>query len=405
LERYRRPELRVAELERRLGSDSTTSGTPPSKDPIGARERCKAERTRERQFSERERREDRKPGGQPGHPGAGLPRDPDPDERAEVAPPAECSRCGTGLAGAERAGTWWSQVWDVKIARVVTEYLLPLLSCSCCGKVNAARGPGQSYPGSVSYGPGINTAAVLLSCYGNVPSERAADLIGMLLGMPVSAGFVDLASERLSARLEDVDADLVIDTGGRAGRLTRPLRAPAEGGDCGIAYVSRQYQMLDGAAAGPVNMPFGVMVTYPGYLAAVFIHDNQIVSALIARASTDRQLAALRTRAAFEAAARAIPALAAWTDPGHARPVTSVLPRGRLYNSYRGQLDDAGRVAPDGLIHAGQAHLPMTACLRIGASSAIMAPCLACRSKTCPSRLMPSCVSVPPQRTSPSRNT
>lgn len=35
LERYRRLELRLAELERRLGSDSTTSGTPPSKDPIG----------------------------------------------------------------------------------------------------------------------------------------------------------------------------------------------------------------------------------------------------------------------------------------------------------------------------------------------------------------------------------
>jgi transposase len=124
LERYRRLELRVAELERRLGSDSTTSGLPPSKDPIGARERRKAER----QSSERERRKDRKPGGQPGHLGAGLPRDPDPDERAEVAPPAECSRCGTGLEGAERAGTWWSQVWDVKIARAVTEYLLPLLS-------------------------------------------------------------------------------------------------------------------------------------------------------------------------------------------------------------------------------------------------------------------------------------
>jgi hypothetical protein len=43
-ERYRRLELRVAELERRLGSDSTTSGMPPSKDPIGARERRTAER-------------------------------------------------------------------------------------------------------------------------------------------------------------------------------------------------------------------------------------------------------------------------------------------------------------------------------------------------------------------------
>ena len=150
-----------------------------------------------------------------------------------------------------------------------------------------------------------------------------------------------------------VHADLVIDAGGRSGRLTRALRGPAEGGDCGIAYVSRQYKMLPGAADGPVNMPFGVVVTYPGYLAAVFIHDSRILSVLIARASTDRQLAALRTRAAFEAAARAVPALAAWTDPGRSRPLTPVLPGGRLYNSYRGQLNDAGRVALDGLIYAG----------------------------------------------------
>jgi 2-polyprenyl-6-methoxyphenol hydroxylase-like FAD-dependent oxidoreductase len=150
-----------------------------------------------------------------------------------------------------------------------------------------------------------------------------------------------------------VDADLVIDAGGRAGRLTRVLRAPADGGDCGISYVSRQYQLLPGAPYGPVTTPFGVMVTYPGYLVAVFIHDNRIISALIARASADRQLAALRTEAAFEAATRAIPALTAWTDPRRARPITPVLPGGRLYNSYRGQLNDAGQVALDGLICAG----------------------------------------------------
>jgi 2-polyprenyl-6-methoxyphenol hydroxylase-like FAD-dependent oxidoreductase len=150
-----------------------------------------------------------------------------------------------------------------------------------------------------------------------------------------------------------VDAGLVIDAGGRGGRLTRALRGPAEGGDCGIAYVSRQYQMRPGVPAGPVNMPFGVMVTYPGYLVAAFIHDNHILSVLIARASADRQLAALRTRAAFEAAARAVPVLAAWTDPGRARPITPVLPGGRLYNSYQSQLNHARRVALDGLICAG----------------------------------------------------
>ena len=59
--------------------------------------------------------------------------------------------------------------------------------------------------------------------------------------------------------------------------------------------MSRQYQLLPGAPNGPVNAPFGVIETYPGYQVAVLIQDNRILSALIARASTDRQLAALRT--------------------------------------------------------------------------------------------------------------
>ena len=53
------------------------------------------------------------------------------------------------------------------------------------------------------YGPGVNTPAVLLAGYGNVPAERAARLIGMLLGIPVSAGFTDKASCRLDGKLQD----------------------------------------------------------------------------------------------------------------------------------------------------------------------------------------------------------
>jgi hypothetical protein len=81
--------------------DSSDSGTPPSREPIGAKEKRRA--GRRRQESERERRKDRKPGGQPGHPGRGLSRDPDPGERKSADPPAQCRRCGTGLDGA--AGT------------------------------------------------------------------------------------------------------------------------------------------------------------------------------------------------------------------------------------------------------------------------------------------------------------
>jgi len=152
-----------------------------------------------------------------------------------------------------------------------------------------------------------------------------------------------------------VDADFVLDASGRAGRLSRAFRRPAESGDCGISYVSRQYQMLPGAQDGPTNSPIGMVAAYCGYLAIVFLHDNRTLSTLIARASRDQDLAALRLRSVFEAAAGAIPALAAWTDPARSRPITEVLPGGRLQNTYNGQVDEGGRVALDGLIFAGDA--------------------------------------------------
>ena len=193
----RRMELRLAELERRLGMDSSDSGTPSSRERIGAREARRA-----RQQSERERRKDRKPGGQPGHQGKGPVREPEPDVRRDAPPPAECRRCGAGLGGAEPAGEpRWAQVVDVRVVRTVTEVLLPGLSCPCCGTATFAEPPPGAHAGAVSYGPVLNAAAVVLTAYGNVPPERAARVIGMLLGVPASAGWVDKASARLSARL------------------------------------------------------------------------------------------------------------------------------------------------------------------------------------------------------------
>jgi hypothetical protein len=42
---------------------------------------------------------------------------------------------------------------------------------------------------------------VVLTAYGNVPPERAAQVMAMLLGVPVSAGWVDKAGARLAAQL------------------------------------------------------------------------------------------------------------------------------------------------------------------------------------------------------------
>jgi transposase len=171
-ERERRLERRLAELERRLRMDSTDSGTPTSKEPIGARERRRVAR----QQSERERRKDRRRGGQPGHPGR--------DWR------------GTRTRASARTRI-----------RTVTEWVLPGLKCPCCGTATIATPPSGAHAGSVSYGPALNAAAVVLTSYGNVPPERAAHVTDMLLGVPVSAGWVDKAGARLSGQLEQAEFD------------------------------------------------------------------------------------------------------------------------------------------------------------------------------------------------------
>ena len=169
-----------------------------------------------------------------------------------------------------------------------------------------------------------------------------------------------------------LDADLVLDASGRAGRLGEGRRAPALGGDCGISYVSRQYELLPGAEAGPVNSPIGLAATYPGYQVFVFPHDQQTFSALITRASTDSDLALLREDRAFEGACLAVSGLAAWTDPQRARPISAVLPGGRLTNSYQGQLNASGEVALPGLIFVGDAVCTTTPTAGRGVATALL---------------------------------
>jgi transposase len=228
----RRLELRLAELERRLSMDSSDSGTPSSKERIGAKEARRA-----RQQSERERRGDRKRGGQPGHQGKGLKRDPDPDENKDAEPPAECRQCGTGLGGLAAAGWRWAQVIDVEVIRTVTEWTLPGLKCPCCGAVTFAAPPPGAHAGSVSYGAVLNAAAVVLTAYGNVPPERAAQVMAMLLGVPVSPGWVDKASARLAAQL------------GQAGFGAAMLAALA--GEKALAADETPVNVLDKNAAQP----------------------------------------------------------------------------------------------------------------------------------------------------------
>jgi 2-polyprenyl-6-methoxyphenol hydroxylase-like FAD-dependent oxidoreductase len=152
--------------------------------------------------------------------------------------------------------------------------------------------------------------------------------------------------------------DVVVDATGRASRFTGVHRPRAEGGDCGAVYVDRLYQFHDGGLGrgqAPANSPIGLSLSFSGYFAIAFLHDARTFSITFAHDGSDRRLRSLRFGEVFESAVSSIPQLADWTDPRRARPIAPVLPGGKLYNGYRGQLDAAGRPFTRGLISVGDA--------------------------------------------------
>ncbi len=151
-----------------------------------------------------------------------------------------------------------------------------------------------------------------------------------------------------------LEADLVVDASGRSARAADAVRAPATvGGPCGTAYVDRQYRLRDGAEPGPMTNPVAWQADFDGYQSIVFLHELGYFSVLLVRPTADAQLKDLRHQAAFEAACRAVPGLADWTDPERAVPVTDVFPGGALRNVYRGQGGVDGSPVVPGMVSVG----------------------------------------------------
>lgn len=181
----------VEELARRLGQNSGNSSLPPSSDRFAKPKR------------QRRKVSGRKPGKQPGAPGAGLALVADPDEVIDHEPGA-CGGCGAGLDGAEAAGMIVRQVRDVPLVRVrVVEHRLHKRVCGC-GAVTTATAPAGA-DGPVSYGPNLRAVAVYLVVFQHVPVERAALLIADLTGADVSTGWVSAQIARAADALVDVE--------------------------------------------------------------------------------------------------------------------------------------------------------------------------------------------------------
>ncbi|MHB1430924.1 MAG: IS66 family transposase [Streptosporangiaceae bacterium] len=184
---------RVAELERRAGQDSSTSSRPPSSDsPYKKKPRDRSLRGR----SGRGR------GKQPGAESSTLRQVPDPGETI-VCAPAACSGCGADLAAAAVSGVQKLQVFDITPPPPpqVTEYQVQARECGRCGAVTAGQAP-AGVTGRAQYGPEVHARAANLASAHHIPVARAAQLMGDLAGVGVSAGFMAGVRGKAAARCE-----------------------------------------------------------------------------------------------------------------------------------------------------------------------------------------------------------
>ena len=136
---------RIAELERQLGLHSGNSGKPPSSDGLK-----KPPRT----VSLREP-SDKKPGGQPGHPGDTLHQVAEPDVILDHYPNS-CPNCGSTLTRDMATAYSARQVFDLPEPQplVVTEHRAYTCRCGQCGEATRAVFP-EGVTAPVQYGARI----------------------------------------------------------------------------------------------------------------------------------------------------------------------------------------------------------------------------------------------------------
>jgi transposase len=174
---------RVARLERLVSRNSGNSSMPPSTDDLPGK---KPPERRARRGG------GRKPGKQPGAPGAYLAWREHPDKTKDVFPAGSCA-CGADLAGAADLGVRYShQVTDLPEARAqTTQYDRHEVACAC-GRTHVADAPLQAAgaPGTVTYGLNVQAWCVFLLVMHHVPVERCADIIASMSGTRPSDGWV-----------------------------------------------------------------------------------------------------------------------------------------------------------------------------------------------------------------------
>jgi transposase len=193
-------EARIAELERRLGQNSSNSGKPPSSD--GLKKPARVSSLRESSG--------KKSGGQKGHPGETLRRSETPDATIDHYPQA-CATCGAGLTAAMATDHVARQVFDLPEPRplIVTEHRAHSCRCAACGAQTRASFP-EWVSAPVQYGKRIGAFVLYLLHYQLLPEQRLAELMADLFGVTLVTATIARISQDCAQRFQGF-ADAVRD--------------------------------------------------------------------------------------------------------------------------------------------------------------------------------------------------
>src|SRR5262245_45117139 len=216
-------EARIADLEARLGQNSSNSSNPPSSDgPQVKPAPAKTPTGKSR-------------GGQPGHPKRTRPELP-PDTVVELRA-GTCDRCDCPLTGTDPEPLR-DQVLELPPVRPqVTEYRRHRLTCPKCGRVTCPAFPPEVRGG---YGSSAQAACAVLTGAYRIGKRVVAGLMGYLFCLPISPAGVCVLQHRTAAALEPVAAEVqahvvgkpanVDETGRREGRKRAWLWAAVTNG-------------------------------------------------------------------------------------------------------------------------------------------------------------------------------
>jgi transposase len=185
-------ERRLAELEARLKTNATNSGTPPSANPLGADKPVKKKKSK------------RKRGGQADHPPhlkQLLP--PERVSRTKHIVPKECSSCHAELpreAGPDDPEPKRFQTVDVPaIPLEVIEYQAHGRTCACCGKVTQATVPAEIRAHSI--GPRLTSIFSYLTGAQGISKRGVEEIAEAIFQVPISLGTVANLEQEVSAAL------------------------------------------------------------------------------------------------------------------------------------------------------------------------------------------------------------